>query len=82
MSQSSVITALQRELVNPRELRKEKNIYHLAAIRPQPLLMVSPEEGNSGSENTGNWPHTAEVPIRGMISVSLDSCIFSYLEKH
>ena len=36
--------------------------------------------GNSGWENTGYWPQVAEVPIKGIISVSPDSCIFSYIE--
>ena len=44
MSQSSVIVALQYELVSPEEFRKKENTCHLAAIRLQPLLMVSPEE--------------------------------------
>lgn len=38
VSQSSVIVAIQCELVNPEELRKEKNTHHLAAIRFQPSL--------------------------------------------
>ena len=38
--------------------------------------------GNSGCENSGCWPQTAEVPIKGMISGGPDSCIFPYIEKH
>ena len=29
-----------------------------------------------------HWPQIAEVHIKGMISVSPDSCIFPYTEKH
>ena len=36
--------------------------------------------GNSGWENTGCWPWTAEVNIKGVFSVSPDSCI-SHLEN-
>ena len=60
----------------PREIRKEKNTCHLAAIRLQPLPMVSPE-----NMNTGYWPQIAEVHIKRMVSMSPDSCIFSYIEK-
>ena len=35
--------------------------------------------GNSGCENTRYWPQIAEVHIKGMISVSPDSCIFPCL---
>ena len=44
MSQSSVIAALQHELVSPEETQEGKNTYNLAAIRLQSLPMVSPEE--------------------------------------
>ena len=43
MSQPSVIAALQRELVSPEETQGGKDTCHLAAIRLQPLLRVSPE---------------------------------------
>ena len=35
-----------------------------------------------GCERTGCWPETAEMHRKGMISVSLDACIFSYIERH
>ena len=44
MSQSSVIAALQHELVSPEETQEGKNTCHLAGIRLQPLPTVSPEE--------------------------------------
>ena len=37
--------------------------------------------GNSGCENTGCWPQTAEEYIKGMISVSSDSFFFPFVEK-
>ena len=44
MSQSSAIAALQCEPVNPEDTQEGKNTCHLAAIRLQPLPLVSPEE--------------------------------------
>ena len=44
MSQSSAIATLQRELESPEGTQEGKNTCHLAAIRLQPLPMVSPEE--------------------------------------
>ena len=45
----------------------------LAAITEGKL--VSPEE-TQDVKNAGYWSQIAEVDIRGMISVSPDSCIF------
>ena len=43
--QSSAIAATANsELVSPEEIQEGKNTCHLAAIRVQPLPMVSPEE--------------------------------------
>jgi len=39
-----VIAAFYRALVSPEETQEGKNISHLAAIRLQPLPMLSPEE--------------------------------------
>ena len=75
MSQSSRIAALRWE---PRKFRAEKNTWHLAAVRLQPLPVASPEETQDVS---GYWPQMAEVHIKGMISVSPDSCILPYIEK-
>ena len=75
MSQSSMIAALQCE---PRKLRTEKDTCRLAAIRLQPLPVVSPEETQDVSRY---WPQIAEVHIKGIISVSQDSCILPYIEK-
>jgi len=61
-----------------RALRKE-NTCHLLTIRLQPLPMVSPKEAHDANENTGYWPQIAKMHIKGMISVSPDSCIFPYI---
>ena len=37
--------------------------------------------GNSGSENTGHWLQISKVHIKGMISMSPDSCTFKCTEK-
>ena len=69
MSQSSAIVATTGdEQVSPEGTQEGKNTCHLAAVRPQPLHMVRPE--NSGHEYRGNWPQIAEVHIKGMISVT------------
>ena len=52
----------------------------IAAIRLRQRWAGEPW-GKSGCENTGYWPQRAEVHIKGMISVSLDSCLFPYIEK-
>ena len=31
--------------------------------------------------NTGCWPRRAEMHLKGMISMSPESCIFPYVEK-
>lgn len=37
--------------------------------------------GDSRWERTGHWPQTAEVHIKGIVSMSPDYCIFPYTEK-
>ena len=49
---------------------------HQAATTP-----YGEPQGSSGFENSF-WPQIAEVCIKGMISVSPDSSIFSNIEKH
>ena len=81
MSGSSAIAAtLEGELVSPEETQEGKNTCPLAAIRLQPLPIVSGEEVQD-VKSTGFWPQIAEVHIKGMISVSPDSPIFPYSEK-
>ena len=80
MSQSSAITALQCELVSLERTQKEKNTCLLAAIRLQPLLLVSLTEAQD-VKSTEYWPQIAETHIKGIISVSPDSCIFPFIEK-
>ena len=71
-SKSSVIAATEDgELMSLEETQEKKNICHLAAIRLQPLPMLSPKE-TQDVEDTGYWPQIGEVPIKGMISVSPD----------
>ena len=42
--------------------------------------MMIPEE-TQDMKNTEYWPQIAEVHIKGMISISPDSCIFPYMES-
>ena len=80
MSQSSAIAdTMDGELVSPEGTEEEKNTCHPAAISLQPLPTGSLEE--TQDVKTGYWPQIAEVYIKGMISVSPDSCIFPYMEK-
>ena len=60
--------------------KKKKNTCYLASLQ----TTVTPHDepwDNSGCENTTYWPQEAEVHIKGMISVSPNSCIFPYTEK-
>ena len=68
------------ELVAPEGTQEGKNTCPILAIRLQPLPTVSPEELRG--ENKGQWPQTAEVHVKGMTSVSPDTCIFPYIVKH
>ena len=80
MSQSPAIAAtMDGELVNPEGTQVGKNTRYLAAIRLQPLPMVSTQE--TQDLETEYWPQIAEVPIKGMNLVIPDSCIFPYIEK-
>ena len=54
MSQSQAIKAFQKELVSPEGTQEEKNTFHPAAVRLQPLLTLSLEE--TQSVNTGYRP--------------------------
>ena len=47
-------------------------------MRLHPFLKVSLEE-TQDIKNIGNWPHAAEMHIKGMILVSSDSCIFPHI---
>ena len=48
---------------------------HQAAVTP-----YSEPQQSSGYEK--HWPQIDEVYMKGMISLSSDSCIFPYVEKH
>ena len=50
----------------------------VAAIKPS-ATTATPDAAPWG--NSGYWAQVAEVHIKGMISVSPDSCIFPYIEK-
>ena len=82
MAQSPVIAATKdSKLVSPEGTQQGKNTCHLPAIRLQPLSMVSSEE-TQDVKTLGHWPQTAELPVKGMISVDPDSCISLYIDKH
>ena len=63
-----------------RELRMETGCLPSSSqpLKPTPN---SVPWGDSGWESTGHWPQMAEVQIKGMISVSPDSCTFPCIEK-
>ena len=67
------------ELVSPEGTQEGKNSCHLTAIRRQSLPSMSPEEARD--METRYWPQRAEVPIKGIISVSPFSSIVPYIEK-
>ena len=77
MSESSETAATtDGELVSPGGTQGGKSSCPLAATGLQPLPMVSPE----GTQDV-KTQDAGEVPIKGMTSVSPDSCIFLYREK-
>ena len=81
MSPSSAIVAtMESELMSPEGTQVGKNTCHRAATRLQPLPVMSPEE-TQRCENAGYWPQMTKVRIKRMISASLDSCIFPYIER-
>ena len=56
---------------------------HLPSSSHQTAAALHGESwGHSGWENTGYWLQVAEVCIKGMTSVSSDSSILPYIEKH
>ena len=44
--------------------------------KDQPIIHCNHHEGNSRRKNTGHCPQTVRMHIRGVISISPDSCIF------
>jgi len=80
MSQSPAIAAtMDGELMSSEGTQEGKNTCYLAAIRLQPLPMVSTQE--TQNLKTEYWPQRAKVHIRGMISISQASCIFQYIKN-
>ena len=71
---------MEGELVSPEGIQDGNSARHLVAIKLQPFPMVSPEEAQD--VKTDYWPHIVEEYIKGIISVSLVSHIFLYIEKH
>ena len=74
------------KFLSPRHNQEgEQYLPNMAAIRLQPLPMVSTEElkllKKKKKKKTGNWPQIAEMHMKEVISVSPDSCIFPYIEK-
>ena len=53
--------------------RKKERLLSVQPSELQPLRMLSPEEAQD-VRNTACWPQRAEMYIKGMISVSPDSC--------
>ena len=79
---SSSLSSLLRNGVFPAiSVKKKKKKMSLssaiAALLPE---LVSPEE--TQDVKTEYWPQLAEVPIKGRISVSPDSCMFPDIEKY
>ena len=62
----------------PQETQEGKE-YQPSSRHQTAATPYSESWGNSGCKNTRYWPQTAEVHIKGMISASLDSCIFPIL---
>ena len=81
MSQPSGILALQIWIFEP----GKNHAFYTAAIELPPQASRTPysEQGAKDVKNqiTEFWSHIAEMHMKGMISVSLDSLIYPYIEK-
>ena len=58
---------------------REENTCHPTAIWLQPLYGVP--KGAQDAGKTQDWPRIAELHMKGIGSVSPDSCIFPYTEE-
>ena len=63
---------------SPRDLPNPGIQLRYPALQADSLLSEPPRK----PESTGYWPQRAEVQIKGIISLSPESCIFPYTEKH
>ena len=81
MSQSSAITVVQGELVSSKGTQEGEE--YLPSSSPQTAATPHGEpQGRSGcKKTTGYWPRIVEVHVKGMTSVSPDSCIFPHIEN-
>ena len=80
VNKDAAVTTMDGEWVSSEGTQEGKNTCHLAAVRLQLLPAANLEETQGVKK--GYWPQTAEARIRGMISVSPDSSILPYIEKH
>ena len=80
VNKDATVTTMDGEWVSSEGTQEGKNTCHLAAVRLQLLPAANLEETQGVKK--GYWPQTAEARIRGMISVSPDSSILPYIEKH
>ena len=80
MSESSAIASVQHEPVSPKGAGEGEE-YLPSSSRQIVATPYGEPQGSSGFENSF-WPQIAEVCIKGMISVSPDSSIFSNIEEH
>ena len=80
-SQSSVMAALQREPMNPEDIQEGKECLPFSSHQSAATPYCEPR-AKAGNENTGYRPKVAEVHIIRVMSVSPDSCIAPYREKH
>ena len=79
MSQSPATVALQCELVIPKGAQEGECLW--SCSHQIPASSFSELQEAQDVRNTGYWPRTGEVHMKGMISVSTGSCIFPCIEK-
>ena len=80
MSQSSVIAGLLCDPVSPKGTQEEE--YVRSSSHQTIATPYGEPQGSLGSEKKTQYvPQIAEVHMKGMISVSPDSCIFPYTES-
>ena len=82
MSQSSVILALQMWIPEPQGHSGMRRIPVRSGSHQSAVIPYSENWGTQDVNSDRYWPHIAEMPKEGMISVSSDSCIFLYIKKY
>ena len=74
------IAALPCELLSPKGIQEERE--YLLSNSQDCSRSLWWDQGKEGQDvKTGYWPQIGEMRMKGMVSVSPDSCILPYIKK-